>query len=103
MPGCFISRVSSFDQRYQLPQGAGSDAIHTNPEYSFAVTRLSTGRALSGTGVTLTVEKVKRLVCDAIEYLAGRLVGREIEEIMAEFGLVLRQIADDPAMRWLGP
>jgi L-fuconate dehydratase len=103
MPGCFISRVSSFDQRYQLPPGAGSDAVHTNPEYSFAVTRLATEQALSGTGITLTLGKGNRLVCDAIEYLAGPLVGREIEEIMAEFGLVLRQIADDPAMRWLGP
>src|ERR1035438_10514897 len=31
------------------------------------------------------------------------LAGREIEEMMAEFGTVSRRLADDPALRWLGP
>ena len=43
------------------------------------------------------------MVCDIIEQLAATLVGREIEELMAEFGAVSRRLADDPALRWLGP
>ena len=43
------------------------------------------------------------LVCPAIETLAAPLVGREIEELMADFGAIFRQIADHPQLRWLGP
>ena len=98
-----ISRVVAFDKRYQLPPGAGTDAIHTNPEYSLAVTHFETDYGPSGTGFTLTLGEGNRLVCDAIEILAQSLVGREIEELMAEFGKVSRQIANEPKMRWLGP
>lgn len=103
MPEWVINRIAAFDMRYSLPPGAGSDAVHTNPDYSLAVTYLGTTHTGFGTGITLTLGEGNRLVCDAIELLASSLVGREIEEVMAEFGKVSRAIADDPAMRWLGP
>lgn len=103
MSSCVIDRIAAFDMRYPLPAGAGSDAVHTNPEYSLAVTHLGTAGAGNGTGITLTLGEGNRLVCDAIEILAQQLLGREIEELMAEFGEVSRQLANDPAMRWLGP
>lgn len=103
MPSTVITSVQAFDMRYGLPPGAGTDAVHTNPEYSLAVTRLNTNNAWSGTGITLTLGEGNRLVCNAIEILARPLLGRDIEEVMAEFGQVSRQLANDPAMRWLGP
>src|SRR5579863_9618413 len=103
MPDWVIDRVAAFDMRYPLPPGAGSDAVHTNPEYSLAVTYLGTPGRGFGTGITLTLGHGNRLVCEAIELLAGPLVGREIEELMAEFGKVSGRIENDPAMRWLGP
>jgi L-fuconate dehydratase len=103
MSNWIIHRIAAFDKRYSLPPGAGSDAVHTNPEYSLAVTHLGTTDAGFGTGITLTLGEGNRLVCDAIELLARPLLGREIEEVMAEFGKVSKQIANDPAMRWLGP
>lgn len=103
MANWVINRIAAFDMRYPLPPGAGTDAVHTNPEYSLAVTYLGTTGTGFGTGITLTLGEGNRLVCDAIELLAGSLVGREIEELMAEFGTISRQIANDPAMRWLGP
>jgi L-fuconate dehydratase len=103
MSNWVIDRIAAFDMRYPLPPGAGSDAVHTNPEYSLAVTHLGTTRTGFGTGITLTLGAGNRLVCDAIELLASPLLGREIEELMAEFGKVSWQIANDPAMRWLGP
>lgn len=103
MPSWVIDRIAAFDMRYPLPPGAGSDAVHTNPEYSLAVTYLGTSGTGFGTGITLTLGEGNRLVCEAIELLANPLVGREIEEVMSEFGKISRQIADDPAMRWLGP
>jgi len=98
-----IDRIAALDMRYPLPPGAGSDAVHTSPEYCFAVTYLGTTGTGFGTGITLTLGEGNRLVCDAIEILASPLAGREIEEVMAEFGKVSKQIADNPAMRWLGP
>jgi L-fuconate dehydratase len=103
MNGCTIDRIAALDRRYSLPPGAGTDAVHTDPEYSLAVTWLGTTQAVCGTGITLTLGEGNRLVCDAIEILAAPLLGREIEEVMAEFGRVARQLADNPAMRWLGP
>jgi L-fuconate dehydratase len=42
-------------------------------------------------------------VCEAIELVAKSLLGRPIEDLMAEFGHVTQQMADDPMMCWLGP
>lgn len=98
-----ITGVQAQDRRFPLCGGAGSDAIHSGAEYAFAVTRLRTDRREEGCGITLTLGGGNDLVCAAIEQLGGTLVGREIEELMSEFGGVSRSIADDPMLRWLGP
>lgn len=104
MASCSIDRISTFDARYSLPPGAGSDAVHTSPEYCLAVTRLgSIDNGVCGTGFALTLGEGNRLVCEAIELLAQPLRGRSIEELMAKFGEVSRQMADNPMLRWLGP
>jgi L-fuconate dehydratase len=103
MPACIVDRISTADVRYPLPPGAGSDAVHTNPEYCLAVTQLHTDSGLSATGIALTLGDGNRLVCEAIELLAGPLVGLSIEELMADFGNMSKRLADDPALRWLGP
>jgi L-fuconate dehydratase len=58
---------------------------------------------MTGTGLVLTLGAGNRLVCDAIELLGQTLVGREIEELMADFGSVSKALADHPQLRWLGP
>jgi L-fuconate dehydratase len=98
-----ITRVSTQDARFQLKPGEGVDAIHTNPQYAYAVARLHTGGPQAGIGLALTLGEGTDMVCKAIETLAAPLVGREIEELMASFGVVFRQIADHPQLRWLGP
>jgi L-fuconate dehydratase len=99
-----IENISTFDARYHLPKGAGSDAVHTDPAYCLAVTRLrSSTQGRCGTGFALTLGEGNRLVCDTIELLARPLLGRPIEELMAEFGRVQQKMADDPVLRWLGP
>jgi L-fuconate dehydratase len=104
MAVCSIDSISTFNARYPLPLGAGSDAVHTDPEYSLAVTRLSSVEGgLCGVGFALTLGEGNRLVCEAIELLSRQLLTRPIEDLMAEFGSVTRQIADDPMLRWLGP
>lgn len=103
MSSVTITRVETQDRRFPLHGGAGSDAVHSGAEYAFAVTRLRTDADLTGCGITLTLGQGNRVVCDIIGQLAATLVGREIEELMAEFGAVSKRLADDPALRWLGP
>ena len=104
MSVCSIERISTFDARYPLPPGAGSDAVHTDPEYCLAVTQLgSTEGRLCGIGFALTLGNGNRLVCEAIEMLSQQLLGRPIEDLMAEFGNVSQSLAEDPTLRWLGP
>ena len=98
-----INAVGTRDARFQLEPGAGSDAVHSSPEYSFAVTYLTLDTGLRGTGLVLTMGEGNDLVCSAIEKLAARLIGTDIEELMADFGARFRALADDPHLRWLGP
>src|ERR1700677_5108880 len=98
-----IKAVEAHDLRFTLESGQGSDAVHTDPQYSFAVARLHTDKGLSGTGLVLTMGRGNDLVCEAIRQYAGRIQGREIEELMADFGRVFRELADDVQLRWLGP
>lgn len=98
-----ITRVEAHDARYQLQPGEGTDAVHSNPMYAYAVTRLHTSDGHIGTGLVLTLGGGNELVTAAITLLAESLVGRDIEETMAEFGNVQRQLADHSQLRWLGP
>jgi L-fuconate dehydratase len=103
MPDASIRSVSTYDARFPLPPGAGTDSVHTNSEYSFAVTSLAGENGLRGTGIALTLGNGNKLVCEAIEMLAKPLARTAIEELMADFGRVSRKLADDPSLRWLGP
>lgn len=103
MPDAVIHSVSTYDARFPLPPGAGTDSLHTNSEYSFAVTYVSGESGLRGTGIALTLGNGNKLVCEAIEILAKDLPGTPIEALMADFGRVSRKLADDPSLRWLGP
>jgi L-fuconate dehydratase len=98
-----IEDVAVEDARYPLPPAAGTDAVHTGSVYAWAVTRLKTGQALSGTGIVLTLGKGNDLVCGAIKLLSEDLKGYDIEELMADFGRVWRRLAEHPQLRWLGP
>jgi L-fuconate dehydratase len=102
MPDHAIDSISTRDARFPLPPGAGTDSVHTNPEYCMAVTLLASGN-LCGTGIVLTLGEGNRLVCETIELLAKPLAGLPIEEVMADFGRKSRMLADDPSLRWLGP
>src|SRR5579863_8082507 len=98
-----ITSTHSFDARYQLPAGAGSDAVHTTPQYCLAVTLLKTSAGLAGCGIVLTLGEGNRIVCELIDLLAKEFTGREIQDLMADFGANSRRLADHPQLRWLGP
>lgn len=99
----FIHSVQTIDKRFTLPEGFGSDATHTDPQYAYSVCVLKTNTKTEGIGLAFTLGAGNDLVCNAIEYLSTNLAGKEIEELMSDFGKTYRQMADAPALRWLGP
>jgi L-fuconate dehydratase len=98
-----IQSIDAIDARFSLPEGAGSDAMHTSPVYAMSLTHLKTEGGSTGVGLALTLGDGNRLVCEAVRMLARSLLGQPIEEVMASFGNVAREMANDPALRWLGP
>jgi L-fuconate dehydratase len=98
-----IQNVSTRDARYPIGHGHGSDAIHRDPIYSYAVTHLHDDKGLTGVGLAFTLGEGNQLVCEAAKFYAQRLVGKSIEEIMAGFGALQHMLADEQQFRWLGP
>jgi L-fuconate dehydratase len=98
-----IVSLEARDVRFPLEQGAGSDAVHSGAEYAFATTVLGCDEKVFGTGIVLTLGLGNQLVCEAIEWLGKELIGREIEELMADFAEVAQKLAEHPQLRWLGP
>src|ERR1700733_1507303 len=103
MRSSVIQLIDAIDARFSLPEGAGSDAMHTSPAYAMSLTQMKTERGPTGVGLALALGDGNRLLCEAIRILAQPLIGQPIEEVMAAFGEVARKVADDLAMRWFGP
>ncbi|MGH7785860.1 MAG: enolase C-terminal domain-like protein [Candidatus Binatia bacterium] len=82
---------------------AGSDAVHADPDYSAAYAILETAGGAAGHGFTFTIGRGNELVCAAIEALAPQVVGRELEEITADFAACHRRLTNESQLRWLGP
>jgi L-fuconate dehydratase len=82
----------------------GSDAMNPDPDYSAAYVILKTNDPnLEGHGLTFTIGRGNELCCAAIEILAGRLIGRRIEQITGDLGAFWSDITGDSQLRWLGP
>lgn len=98
-----ITEFAALDARFELPDGAGSDAVHTDPQYGYAVTILKTDAGTEGTGINYTLGGGTDLVCHAINALAPMVLGYDVEELMGAFGEIQKGIADHHQLRWLGP
>ncbi len=98
-----IQKIKVTDRRFPLGKGAGSDAIHRDPIYSYAVTNLIDDSGLTGTGFAFTLGEGNDLVCKAAQFYADQLKGRDIEELMLNFGAVFNQLSNEQQFRWLGP
>ncbi|MEI9958896.1 MAG: enolase C-terminal domain-like protein [Ferruginibacter sp.] len=98
-----IKKISIRDARYPLGSGAGSDAIHKEPIYSYAVTNLHDDSGITGTGFAFTLGEGNNLVCKAAQFYAEKLVGKDIEELMATFGKTFNEFSNEQQFRWLGP
>lgn len=98
-----IIKVLVDDARFELEKGAGSDAIHKDPIYSYANVRLLDDSGKIGSGFAFTLGEGNDLVCKAAKFYAEKLIGRDIEELMANFGQVFYELSNEQQFRWLGP
>ena len=98
-----IRKVVSQDARFPLGPGAGSDAVHLDAVYSYAVCELYTDGQEKGSGLAFTVGAGNELVCQAIEFLGQELIGKDLNELMADFGEFQRKLSNHTQFRWIGP
>jgi L-fuconate dehydratase len=82
---------------------AGSDAVHSDPDYSAAYVILRTDAGVEGHGLTFTIGRGNEVCALAIEAFRGHVVGRRLADITNDFGGFWRALAEDSQLRWLGP
>src|SRR5262245_2708530 len=84
---------------------AGSDALHTNPDYSAAYVALETDSPdrLEGHGLTFTAGRGNEICVVAIQALRPLVVGKTLEWIAGNMLAFCRSLTSDGQLRWLGP
>jgi L-fuconate dehydratase len=97
-----IRKIQVSDKRFPLVKGAGSDVIHRDPIYSYAVTRLIDDNGFTGVGFAFTLDKGNDLVYKAAQFCAERLKGKDIGELMSDFGTIFNQLSNEQQFRWSG-
>ena len=101
-----ILSVTAHDVRFPTSRSlAGSDAMHTTPDYSAAYVVLKTdaGDHLEGHGLTFTLGRGTEVCVAAINALAPIVIGRTLESITADMRGFWRAITGEQQLRWIGP
>lgn len=99
-----ITAARTHDLRARTSRSlAGSDAVHTDPDYSAAYVVLTTDTGLEGHGMTFTIGQGNDLCCAAIDALSPILVGRRLDQIVDSMGDLWRALTNHSQLRWLGP
>lgn len=82
-------------------QQNGSDAIHTDPDYSVAYVILTTKNGIKSYGMTFTLGRGTNIVCCAIDTLKFMLENKSVDEIFSDFGVFWRKLTSEPQLRWV--
>ncbi|CAL8401350.1 unnamed protein product [Gadus morhua 'NCC'] len=99
-----IVKLTVKDVRFPTSLGQhGSDAMHTDPDYSVAYVVIETDGGMKGYGLTFTVGRGTEVVVCAVKALSGFVVGKTLEEIVGDFRGFYRLLTSDGQMRWIGP
>jgi L-fuconate dehydratase len=99
-----ITGFEALDVRFPTSDAHdGSDAMHTDPDYSAAYVILRTDGGLEGHGLTFTCGRGNELCVAAIRALAPFVVGKQLEEIKTEWADFWRSLTSDSQLRWVGP
>jgi L-fuconate dehydratase len=101
-----ISALETHDIRFPTSREFhGSDAMNPDPDYSaaYVVLRTDEPSGLSGHGFAFTIGRGNDVQANACAALRHLVVGREVEELVADLGSFARSLTNDSQLRWLGP
>ncbi|XP_008554711.1 mitochondrial enolase superfamily member 1 [Microplitis demolitor] len=84
-------------------QADGSDAMHTDPDYSCAYVTIKLKNGLEGHGLTFTLGRGTQIVVKACEDILKMVINRNVYDIFNNFGKFWRDITSESQLRWLGP
>src|ERR671911_3104028 len=99
-----IKDLEVFDLRFPTSRtNAGTDAMHTDPDYSAAYVILKTDSDLEGHGLTFTIGRGNDICAGAIKAFRHLVVGQSFADLTHDLGGFWRRLAGDSQLRWLGP
>jgi L-fuconate dehydratase len=101
-----ITAVDTHDIRFPTSRELdGSDATHTDPDYSaaYVILRTDAGDGLEGHGFCFTIGRGNEVEVAAINALRPHLTGLPLDELFADLGGFYRSLLGDSQLRWLGP
>src|SRR5271166_1077277 len=84
---------------------AGSDAMHTDPDYSgtYVVIRTDNSDQLEGHGLTFTIGRGNEVCVAAANALAPFVKGLTLEAIASDMRGFWRRLTGEAQLRWIGP
>ena len=100
-----VTNVKTQDIRFPTSKdNLGSDAVHVDCDYSATYVTIETENAdFTGIGSTFTIGKGNDLCCKSIEYFKEFILGKEVDEIEKELGLIWEKVTNHSQLRWVGP
>jgi L-fuconate dehydratase len=99
-----ITALETTDLRFPTSRTQdGTDAMHTDPDYSAAYVILKTDRGHEGHGFAFTIGRGNDICAAAIQAFRHHVVGLTLNEITEDFGGFWRRLSSDSQLRWLGP
>jgi len=99
-----ILDIDVLDLRFPTSRTAdGTDAMHPDPDYSAAYVVLKTDGGLEGHGFTFTIGRGNEVCAEAIRAFRPLVVGRSLDDIIAEPAAFWRELSSESQLRWLGP
>ena len=99
-----ITDLKTYDFRFPTSETlSGSDAMNPDPDYSSAYLELHTDAGEVGVGFVFSIGRGNDIIVKAIDTLAQRFLGREVEPYLENMGSAWKELVYDSQIRWLGP
>ncbi|XP_029039102.1 mitochondrial enolase superfamily member 1-like [Osmia bicornis bicornis] len=99
-----ITEIEVNDVRFPTSLLAdGSDAMHTDPDYSCAYVTIKTNKGIEGYGLTFTLGRGTEIVVQACKSMSYLVKGQKANEIFTNFGSFWRKLTSESQLRWIGP
>ncbi|PPR44354.1 MAG: L-fuconate dehydratase [Alphaproteobacteria bacterium MarineAlpha5_Bin6] len=100
-----INKITVDDVRFPTSEDlTGSDAIHSDPDYSAAYVTIYTSESnLKGYGMAFTIGKGNDIVAECVKHFFPLFIGLSLDEVEKNIGKLWYDCVDHSQLRWLGP